>query len=110
MLGRLVDSQDNQLRHQKLEMEEQEKGFKQEMELKELEVKGLKKLMEKEQKDEQEKHSQEMKEMVKRVKELKELMDTGMELKVKHNAEVHKLQEENKVLKSHAGGFNSKNI
>ena len=60
----------------------------------------------KEQRDEQEKkHSQELKEMVKRVKELKEVMDTGIELKVKHNAKVHKLEEDNKVLKSQVQSF-----
>ena len=74
-MDRLVDCQDNQLRHQKFEMGEQEKKFQQEMELKEIAV-----------------------------KELKEQNDIGIEtaerVKDEHDEKVHKLEEDNKVLKS----------
>ena len=65
------------------------------------------------------KHSQELKEMgvkkvnelieemqIKEVKEMKEAMDIGVEkLKVEHDAKVHKLEEDNKVLKSQVERF-----
>ena len=81
MMDRVVDSHENQMRYQKFEMGEQERKFQQEMELKETEV-----------------------------KELKELRDIGIEtaerVKVEHDARVHKLEEDIKVLKSQVEHFN----
>ena len=86
VMGRVVNSQDKQLKHQRFEMGEQERRFQQVMELKETEMKELKELWETELKEER-RQSQEMKELdVKKVKE--------------HDAKVHKLEEDNKVLKS----------
>ena len=104
MLDRVVDSQDNQLRHQKFEMGELEKKFQQEM-------KELKELKEEEMKELKEMEVKEVNELKLEVKVVKEMMEVGVEtaerLKVEHDAkvhkldlEVHKLEEDNKVLKS----------
>ena len=114
MLDRVVNSQENQLKHQRFEMGEQERKFQQEMELKEIEVKELKELREMEVKElkevevqQERKHSQELQGMELKeieVKELMELRNTGIEtawrVKVQHDAKVHKLEEDIKVLKS----------
>ena len=96
MLDRLVDSQDNQLTHQKFEMGELLRDHTQEME----EMKKLREI--------------ELKEIdVKKVKELKELKeiqtkevkDVTEMMKVEHDAKVQKLEEDNKVLKSQVEHF-----
>jgi len=123
MLDRVVDSQDNQLRHQKFEMGELQQEVK---EMKEVGVEQLRELKEhtqeakelrievKEQKkvviEQERKHCQELKEM-------KEIMDIGEKtaerlkvendaMKVEHDARVHKLEEDNKDLKSQVARFN----
>ena len=97
MMDRVVDSQDNQLRHQKFEMGELEKKFQQEM-------KELKELKEEEMKELKEMEVKEVNELKLEVKVVKEMMEVGVEtaerLKVEHDAKVHQLQEDNKVLKS----------
>ena len=84
-LDRVVECQDNQLINQKFKMGEQLREHAQEV--KEMDVKKAKEL--KEQKEMQ----------MKEVKEMKEMM------KVEHDAKVHKLEEENKVLKSQVERF-----
>ena len=103
MMDRVVDSQENLLRHQKFEMGEQDRKHSQEM--KEMDVKQVKEL-----KEMDVKQVKELEEMdVKQLKELKELRDIGIEtaerVKVEHDAKVHKLEEENKVLKSQVERF-----
>ena len=106
MMDRVVDSQDNQLRHQKFEMGEQEKKFQQEMnDMKEVGVEQLRE------------HTQEVKDLKeveveqerKHSQQLQEMLDIGVEtaerLKVEHDAKVHKLEEDNKVLKSQVERF-----
>ena len=118
MLDRVVDSQDNQLKHQKFEMGEQLREHTQELqdlkELKEKEVKELKELRVKELKEQKELRERELREVEveqgrkhsQEVKEMKEAMDIGVEkLKVEHDAKVHKLEEDNKVLKSQVERF-----
>ena len=72
MLDRVVDCQDNQLKHPKFEMGEQERNFQQEMELKEIEMKELKEV----EVQQARKYSQEME--LKEIK-LMELRDIGIE-------------------------------
>ena len=118
MLERVVDCQENQIRHQKFEMGEQEKKFKdmqevgavqlreQEMEhrAREQEQEMEHRAREQEQEMERRAREQEQKSQSRaREQELKEMMEVGAEtaerLKVEHDAKVHKLEEDNKVLK-----------
>ena len=98
LMDRVVDSQDNQLRHQKFEMGELQQ------EMKDMKVEQLRE------------HTQDVKELKDlkelreiEVKEQKEMTDIGEEtaerLKVEHDEKVHKLEEDNKDLKSQVERF-----
>ena len=111
LLERVVDCQENQIRHQKFEMGEQEKKFQQEME--DMQEVGAVQLREQEMEHRAREQEQEMEHRAReqeqesqsraREQELKEMMEVGAEtaerLKVEHDAKVHKLEEDNKVLK-----------
>ena len=100
LLERVVDCQENQIRHQKFEMGEQEKKFQQEME--DMQEVGAVQLREQEMEHRAREQEQESQSRA-REQELKEMMEVGAEtaerLKVEHDAKVHKLEEDNKVLK-----------
>ena len=98
---RVVDSQANRLKNQKFEKGEQEKQFQQEMGLKEIEVKELKELKEIEVKELKEVQDKQDRQHSQELKELRDIRnETTERVKLEHDAKVHKLEEENKVLKN----------